>query len=120
MKRILFIFAAIAALTLSCQKPEPGQETVKARPGYKELLEAYDAGKVFKEVQASADLNVVVFEDGSKITVPVSSFMIHDHTKIPAPTVEVETGMQWWSIGGQMTGIKALHSALSKYDAEPV
>ena len=121
MKRILLILTAIAALTLSCEKPEPGPDTDgKARPGYKELLEAYDAGKVFKEVQASAEVNIVVFEDGSKINVPVSSFMIHDHTKTPAPTVEVETGMQWWSVGGQMTGIKALHSALSKYDAEPV
>ena len=122
MKRILFIFAAIAVMTLSCEKPEPdsGPDTGKVRPGYKELLEAYDAGKVFKEVQPSAEVNVVVFEDGSKINVPVSSFMIHDHTKTPAPIVEVETGMQWWSIGGQMTGIKALHSALSKYDAEPV
>ena len=121
MKRILLILTAIAALTLSCEKPEPGPDTDgKARPGYKELLQAYDAGKVFKEVQPSAEVNVVVFEDGSKIDVPVSSFMIHDHTKTPAPTVEVETGMQWWSIGGQMTGIKALHSAMSKYDAEPV
>ena len=121
MKRILLILTAIAALTLSCEKPEPGPDTDgKARPGYKELLEAYDAGKIFKEVQPSAEVNVVVFEDGSKINVPVSSFMIHDHTKTPAPTVEVETGMQWWSVGGQMTGIKALHSALSKYDAEPV
>ena len=121
MKRILLILTTIAALTLSCEKPEPGPDTDgKARPGYKELLEAYDAGKVFKEVQPSAEVNVVVFEDGSKINVPVSSFMIHDHTKTPAPKVEVETGMQWWSVGGQMTGIKALHSALSKYDAEPV
>ena len=121
MKRILLILTAIAALTLSCEKPEPGPDTgAKARPGYKELLEAYDAGKVFKEVQPSAEVNVVVFEDGSKINVPVSSFIIYDHTKTPAPTVEVETGMQWWSVGGQMTGIKALHSALSKYDAEPV
>ena len=111
MKRILFIFAAIAAMTLSCEKPEPdsGPDTGKACPGYKELLEAYDAGKVFKEVQPSAEVNVVVFEDGSKINVPVSSFMIHDHTKTPAPIVEVEAGMQWWSVGGQMTGIKALH-----------
>ena len=121
MKRILLILTAIAALMLSCEKPEPGPDTgAKARPGYKELLEAYDAGKVFKEVQPSAEVNVVVFEDGSKINVPVSSFIIYDHTKTPAPTVEVETGMQWWSVGGQMTGIKALHSALSKYDAEPV
>ncbi len=119
MKRILYIFAALVLLT-SCQKPEPDQNTGKARPGYKELLEAYDAGKIFKEVQASSDVNVVVFEDGSKISVPVSSFMIHDHTKDPAPTVEVQPGVHWWSIGGQLTGIKALHSALSKYDAEPV
>ena len=120
MKKIVYILISLVLLA-ACEKPEPGPDIDgKARPGYKELLEAYDAGKIFKEVQPSAEVNVVVFEDGSKINVPVSSFMIHDHTKTPAPTVEVETGMQWWSIGGQMTGIKALHSALSNYDAEPV
>jgi hypothetical protein len=119
MKRILFILTAIAALTLSCEKPEPGN-TDKIRPGYKELLEAYDEGKLFKVVEPSPGQNIVVFEDGSKVTVPTTSFDIYDHTLGFVPTIEVTPGMSWWSINGNMTSIKAVSSLVPKEEAEPV
>lgn len=119
MKRILFILTAIVALTLSCEKPEPGN-TVKIRPGYKELLEAYDEGKLFKVVEPSPGQNIVVFEDGSKVTVPTTSFDIYDHTLGFVPTIEVTPGMSWWSINGNMTSIKAVSSLVPKEEAEPV
>ena len=89
MKKIVYILISLVLLA-SCQKPEADsdQSDTKVLPGYKELLEAYDAGKQYKAVEASAGQNVVVFEDGSKITIPESSFPIHDHTASPAPTVE--------------------------------
>ena len=121
MKYIQYIISILAAfLFISCEKPGADTEDPQVLTGYKELLEAYDAGKSFKEVQPGAASNVVVFEDGSKITVPASSFPIHDHTETSVPTIEVVPGVLWWSIGGQMTSIKALSTSVAKEDAEPV
>ena len=121
MNKLSYVITVLAALLfVSCQKPGPDTDNQKALTGYKELLEAYDTGKSFKEVQSGAASNVVVFEDGSKITVPVSSFPIHDHTISAVPSIEVVPGVLWWSIGGQMTSIKALSTSVDKADAEPV
>ena len=122
MKRILLFLAAISMVMLSsCEKPEPDSgEQEQAPAGYKELLQAYDAGKLFVAVQTEADASVVAFEDGSTVAVPFSSFMVHDHTSGAAPTVEVEVGMSWWSVGGSLTGIKVLASDVANEDAEPV
>lgn len=120
MKFRFYILTLLTALLFaSCDKPAPEGDT-KQITGYKELLEAYDEGKAFKEVQPGAASNVVVFEDGSKITVPVSSFPIHDHTNTAVPTIEVVPGVLWWSVGGQMTAIKALSTSVPKEEAEPV
>ena len=121
MKRILYILSALSvALFISCDKPQPDGGQEKRLTGYIELLEAYDAGKLFKAVEASAGQNVVIFDDGSKITVPESSFMINDHTETPAPTVDFLPGSPWWRVGGQMTGIPVVASSLPKEEAEPV
>jgi len=122
MKRILYIlFFAAAALFLSCERSEPDAGAQqKVLTGYKELLQAYDEGKLFKQVQTSADANVVVFEDGSTVSVPKSSFEIHDHTTSPVPVIEVVPGSSWWSIDGKLTGIIVNSSALSKEQAKPV
>ena len=109
-------------LLASCQKPEPDSEQGKDKvlPGYKELLEAYDAGKQYKAVEAAEGQNVVIFEDGSKITVPTSSFAIHDHMDSPVPIVEFIAGSPWWRIDGQMTGIPVVASSTPKESALPV
>ena len=121
MKRILYILSALSvALFISCDKPQPDGGQEKRLTGYIELLEAYDAGKLFKAVEASAGQNVVIFDDGSKITVPESSFMINDHTETPAPTVDFLPGSPWWRVGGQMTGIPVVASSVPKEEAEPV
>ena len=121
MKRILYILSALfAALFISCEKPQPDGGQEKRLPGYRELLEAYDAGKLFKGVEASAEQNVVIFDDGSKIMVPTSSFAIHDHTETAAPSIDFLAGSPWWRVGGQMTGIPVVASSLPKEEAEPV
>ena len=121
MNKLSYVITVLAALLfVSCQKPGPDTDNQKTLTGYKELLEAYDEGKSFKEVQLGAASNVVVFEDGSKVSVPVSSFPIHDHTNDAAPTIEVVPGVLWWSVGGQMTSIKALSTSIPKEGAEPV
>ena len=109
-----------ALLFVGCQKPEPDAADKKVLTGYKELLEAYDEGKSFKEVQSGAASDVVVFEDGSKITVPATSFLIHDHRETKVPAIEIVPGSLWWSIGGSLTSIKAQSTTVVKEDAVPV
>ena len=121
MKRILYILSVLsAALFFSCDKPQPDGGQVKRLTGYIELLEAYDAGKLFKAVEASAEQNVVIFDDGSKIMVPASSFAIHDHRETSAPSIDFLAGSPWWRIGGNMTGIPVVASSVPKEEAEPV
>lgn len=121
MKRILYILSALSvALFISCDKPQPDGGQEKRLTGYIELLEAYDAGKLFKAVEASAEQNVVIFDDGSKIMVPASSFAIHDHRETAAPSIDFLAGSPWWRVGGQMTGIPVVASSLPKEEAEPV
>ena len=121
MKRILYILSALSvALFISCDKPQPDGGQEKRLTGYIELLEAYDAGKLFKAVEASAEQNVVIFDDGSKIMVPTSSFAIHDHRETSAPSIDFLAGSPWWRVGGQMTGIPVVASSLPKEEAEPV
>ena len=121
MKFKFYIFLLMAALVFaSCENKGPDAGDRKVITGYKELLEAFDAGKYFKEVQAGAASDVVVFEDGSKVTVPISAFPIYNHAISAVPTIEVVPGHLWWSIDGQVTGIKALSTSVAKEDAEPV
>ena len=121
MNKLSYVITVLAALLfVSCQKPGPDTDNQKTLTGYKELLEAYDEGKSFKEVQSGAASDVVVFEDGSKITVPATSFLIHDHRETKVPAIEIVPGSLWWSIGGSLTSIKAQSTTVVKEDAVPV
>ena len=62
MKRLLYILSVLfVSLLVSCEKTEEQDDVSKSKPGYIELLNAYDAGKLFKEVQKSDQSSVVVF-----------------------------------------------------------
>lgn len=124
MRIILYILSVLSAsLLVSCNKqgPEGGEQPQEqCLTGYEELLQAYEDGQLFKEVVFETDASVVVFEDGSKVTVPMTSFKIYDHTRSVAPKVEVIPGMKWWSVGGQLTNIEILPSTVINAEAEPV
>ena len=63
MKYKFHIFLLLAALLFAgCEKkgPDAGEKNI---PGYKELLAAYDAGQMYKEVLKSDGANTVVFDD---------------------------------------------------------
>lgn len=119
MKKIVCFLISLVLLS-SCEKPDTGKNNGTDIPAYRELLTAYDAGRLYKEVQVSEGSSIVVFEDGSSITVPETAFHIHDHTASPAPSVEVQPGMQWWSVGGSITTVKVLSSNTPKEEARPV
>ena len=121
MKKLSYVITILASLLfVGCSKPsEEGNES-KTLIGYKELLDAHQAGKLFKEVIKLTDGTTVFFEDGSRITVPHSSFPIYDHTESKAPEVRAIAGVSWWSVGGQLTSIKILSTDTPDEKAQPV
>lgn len=121
-KALYFITAVILTMLLSCEKqPQEQSGANNALTGYKELLDAYDAGKMFKMVQhVNADADIVVFEDNSKIMVPKTSFTIHNHTEGGVPEIEIIPGVSWWYVDGNITGIKVQPTSVPNKEAEPV
>ena len=121
MKKLSYVITILAALLfVGCSKPSEEGNDSKILIGYKELLEAHQDGKLFKEAVKLSDGTTVFFEDGSRITVPHSSFPIYDHTESKAPEVATVAGMSWWSVGGQLTSIKILPTDTPDEKAEPV
>ena len=121
MKRILLVFAVVsAAMLASCEKPVSDVQDGDAPAGYRELLEAYDAGRLFLKAVNLTENTVVMFEDGSSVTVPFSSFRIHNHKTVPVPEISVVPYTQWWSVNGVVQEIKVLLPGTPKEQAEPV
>ena len=121
MKQSLYILSLFAALLfVSCEKPGPDSDDTKVFTGYRELLEAYDAGRLFKKAVNLTENTVVMFEDGSSVTVPFSSFRIHNHKTVPVPEISVVPYTQWWSVNGVVQEIKVLLPGTPKEQAEPV
>lgn len=91
-------------------------EKVQPR-GYLELLQAYDAGMVFKSAEQQPACCVITFADNSKLTIFDSAILIHDCTA-SAPK-EVTASGAWWQVGDRILGIK-VDSSVSNKDAFPV
>lgn len=109
MKRLFSFFTCLVFLTVcSCQKEVTPDEPQQPE-GFVELIQAYDDGKVFLSAEHQADCCVIRFTDGYSLTIPASSFEIHDCTKSKPAKVEAVSG--WWSIDGVVVGIKVVSPA---------
>lgn len=112
-----------SVMFFSCESPVPdnGDDMGQTRlESYDELLKAYDEGLLFKSVTPLASANLVLFEDGTEITVPLTSFPIYNHQISSVPTVSVTAGTSFWSIGGKQSDIPVLSSDIPDKDALPV
>lgn len=119
MKRLFYLFALVAAvLVSSCEKPV--HEANTSIRGYNELIKAHKSGRIFKEVQKRTDANVVWFEDGEKVVVPLTSFKINDHRSDSVPEIIAIAGVSCWKVNGKMTDVKILPTDTPSEDAEPV
>jgi len=117
----LFSFLAAAFLTsiiclAGCGEKETISEKEQPR-GYLELLQAYDAGMVFKSAEHKPACCVITFADNSKLTIFDSAILIHDCTASSPKEVTVSGG--WWQVGDRILGIMA-DSSVSNEDALPV
>lgn len=113
---VLFLILLVA---VSCVKKEIDDGRKEMITGYADLIMAYDHGKIFQEVEAGTDSDKVHFTDGYSVTVPHSSFIIHDHQYSSVPSVEVISGSSWWSIGGVVIPVPS-EVGKSDADAQPV
>lgn len=117
----LFSFLASAFLTsIICLAGCGEKETVpeKEQPrGYRELLQAYDAGMVYKSAEHKPACCVITFSDNSKLTIFDSAILIHDCTA-SAPK-EVTVSGDWWQVGERILSIRA-DSSVPDEDAFPV
>ena len=91
MNKLRFLFIALAAAVISilsgCEEETPVQNP--PRPvGFIELIEAYEAGKVFDSAEPASGNCKIIFADGSTLTVPGTAFIILQWFDIGKPSSE--------------------------------
>lgn len=113
---ILAIAVALAALLTGCEeKIDASQEEQPA--GYAELIQAYQSGRLFSSATHSTGKCTIIFEDGYKVVVAETSFVIHDCTSKEPALVRKYGG--WWEVGGKILPLK-VESSVSDKEAYPV
>lgn len=118
MKKIIlpFLLSCLSLMAASCSE-DPGQQERQQPAGFVELVEAYEAGRVFSSASHRGSSCTVSFDDGYSIAISESAFKVHDCTAVK-PSV-VSTNGSWWSVGGVTVGIK-VDSGIPALQAFPV
>ncbi len=113
--KYLLLLCLIPAF-LSCEEEVKEQERLQPEC-FVELVEAYEAGKVYMSAEHSQGICVLSFEDGTVLNVAESAFKVHDCTS--GKPAEVTRNGSWWSVGGVTLGIP-VDSGVSALDSFPV
>lgn len=114
---ILAIITAVLPSLTGCGEEEIATPQKKQPAGYIELIEAYEAGRVFSSAETSSDYCIVSFEDGYSIKVIQTEMAIKDHRNSTPPSVMANGG--WWMVANSTLPIE-VDSSLSDKDAWPV
>ncbi len=107
----------LSLLLIGCREEINASEPEEVPAGYLELLEAYDAGMKFISAEHVPGNCVVTFEEGLKVTVPETSFLIDDCREKEPVSYWAAGG--WWRKDDLVLGIKA-DASLPKEEALPV
>ncbi|MBQ8500557.1 MAG: CotH kinase family protein [Bacteroidales bacterium] len=107
MKKVMsyIILVSFISLFLSCE--EEMKEAEKLQPeGFVELVEAYEAGKVFSSSKHASGACALSFDDGTVLNIAETAFRIHDCTSSNPSVVSRNGG--WWCVGGVTFPIEVL------------
>ncbi|MBO4984956.1 MAG: CotH kinase family protein [Bacteroides sp.] len=116
------VFSLLTFLLLLCagcgddEAVQPVPENTQPE-GYKELIEAYQAGKVFASAQHTSGNCVLTFTDGYVLSIAEKAFKIADCTT-SAPATVTTNGASW-CVGGTQYSIK-VDTSLTDEEALPV
>lgn len=107
---ILFLFfTACEDNSSSIQEKQP--------EGFRELLQAYQEGKVFSSATFASGSCVLNFSDGYRLSIAESAFKVYDCTE--SEPAEVSSSNGKWRVGGVMTDIK-VDGTRSDEESQPI
>ena len=106
MKRLSFIFAALAALLLfSCQEKEETFEPKEQPSGYQEFLTAYRAGMTYYSYTAVPGTLRITLEDDTVIRFDINDLVFED-CSYAMPKVVAYNERGYYMVGGKEVGVK--------------
>ena len=106
MKRLSFIFAALAALLLfSCQEKEDVIEVKEQPAGYQEFLTAYRAGMTYYSYTAVPGTLRITLEDDTVIRFDINDLVFED-CSYAMPKVVAYNERGYYMVGGKEVGVK--------------
>lgn len=115
--KIASVLFSLSLLLSGCEKEPDAPEATGLPQGFPELIQAYKDGKVFLSAEHQGGDCTVTFTDGYRLTVPETSFEIHDCTeKEPA---KVSFTGSWWMLDGVVTAIR-VDTSLTIAESLPV
>lgn len=115
--RFILILTALL-MTISCER-HPNQDIPEPQPSqeYLELLNAYNAARVYQGCTFGTSSTTISFTDGDGLEFKNDRLRIHDHRGAVIPTISLNDN-SIWQISGTVTGIR--HSEKNDNEATPV
>ena len=113
MRRFLLpLLAGLMALA-ACHPDDIVEPERQTPPSFRELVSAWQEGKVYVETRSLSTFSKIFFQDGTSIVVPTSEWKMEDcmDTLTTMPKKVSYEGMTW-RLDGQDTGIERTNDAL--------
>ena len=100
-----------------CEKELPSDKKEDVMTSYQDLIQAYQTGKRFLSADQTSIDCTINFEDGSKVVVPKTDFLIYDCSESEPPAISQVGGL--WFVRNVSTSIK-VDASKQDQDALPV
>ena len=113
MRRFLLPLLAGLMVLAACHPDDIVEPERQTPPSFRELVEAWEEGKVYVETRSLSTFSKIFFQDGTSIVVPTSEWKLEDcmDTLTTTPKKVSYEGMTW-RLDGQDTGIERTNDAL--------